>query len=372
MKNPAKERPYLTDAGYYRLGYQLAAQLMNALAEADSRESVRSRAISREKRDPLFIASRLLEETRLVLSWYEARVEAFMRWHRLAAREVRLRRFLAETIEPCCALIVARCLYDRGRPEEAAEHVEFVSQREEAGTLSYRAYYALACLEANVDATAIERSALVPRHGGAAVALDHLHRALRDAPGDRRAPLARWATRDPAFGRLRSAVDTLAEPFTLRTAPLAPATPADEVVKSERELLAVREVANPGDSQMIEAIKQLALAYQRAGRSAEAIDLLEGAIYEFEGQPLESATLRIALASEYQRVGRVDDAITHDEVAHGELGRALGRDHLATAAAGTVVIMADQLRRRPKDPQVRAYMLEDRERLLRLVPPIAS
>jgi tetratricopeptide (TPR) repeat protein len=207
MSAPVTTRPHIADADYYRLGYQLAAQLMNRAADSEATRDSRSRggAPAIVDDDPLAVARRLRDDARTVLAWYEQRGRSALRWRRPSAQEERLQMFLAQTVEPCCALLAARCLHRRGRADEAQPLVDHVLELARAGTLSYRAYYALACLEANT--------------GDPEQAIAFLSRALHDAPRRRRGELAEWASSDPAFERVRDEVLAL-------VAPRGPAPPA--------------------------------------------------------------------------------------------------------------------------------------------------
>jgi hypothetical protein len=196
VRNPTKHRPHIADADYYRLGYQLAAQLLNRAAIPLAAD-VETGAPQVVNDDPLAVAEQLLADARAVLAWYDARSASWMRWRRPAPQEERLRTFLAETIVPCCALVAARRLYQLDRRGPALLFVADVLRRASRGALSYRAYYALACLEANT--------------GAVAAALGHLLRALHDAPRNRRAELAQWAESDPAFQALRGEVRSIVE-----------------------------------------------------------------------------------------------------------------------------------------------------------------
>ena len=194
------ERPHIADADYYRLGYQLAAQLMNrAAAPQDRRRGQPSGAAAIINQDPLAVARQLLDDAAIVRRSIAARSRSRLRRRRPAPQEYRLQTFLAETIEPCCALIAARRLHQLGRADEAQPLVDDVLGRARRGELSYRAYYSLACLEAN--------------DGDDSDAILYLSRALYKAPRARRAELAEWAQSDPGFASLRVAVHDLVAPL---------------------------------------------------------------------------------------------------------------------------------------------------------------
>jgi tetratricopeptide (TPR) repeat protein len=197
VKSPVKLRPHSADADYYRLGYQLAAQLLNREAEPGLAAPAEPGAPPIINNEPLEVAQQLLDDARAVLVWLDARRTTWMRWRRPTPQEERLGTFLAETVEPCCAVIAARRLYQLGRADEAQAYVAEMRRRAQAGVLSYRAYYAVACLAGGT--------------GARDEALAHLARALRDAPRNRREELAQWARNDPDFEGLRGEVRGVVE-----------------------------------------------------------------------------------------------------------------------------------------------------------------
>jgi tetratricopeptide (TPR) repeat protein len=197
VRNPVKVRAHRADADYYRLGYQLAAQLLNREAEPGAPAPAEPGAPAIVNHEALAVAQQLLDDARAVLAWLDTRRTTWMRWRRPTLQEERLGTFLAETVEPCCAVVAARRLYQLGRADDAEAYVDDVRRRAQNGTLSYRGYYAIACFEGGA--------------GGHDEALAHLARALRDAPRNRRAELARWAENDPDFERLRAEVRYLVE-----------------------------------------------------------------------------------------------------------------------------------------------------------------
>ncbi len=194
--SPDKRRPQIADADYYRLGYQLAAQLMNREAAGQDTAERPLGAPPIVHEDPLAVAMQLLRDARSMLAWYDRRIHHNrLRWRVPTAQEQRLSTFLAATIEPSCALLAARRLHQLERPDEAAPLVAHVLELARADQLSCRAYYALACLEAN--------------DGDGGDAILYLGRALYRAPRVRRDELAEWALQDPAFASLRAEVAKL-------------------------------------------------------------------------------------------------------------------------------------------------------------------
>jgi|GEM_PF-4494853 len=265
MSAAVKTRPHIADADYYRLGYQLAAQLMNRAADAEAPRESRSRggAPPIVNGDPLAVAVRLREDARTVLAWYEHRSRTPLWWRRPSAQEERLETFLAQTIEPCCALLAARCLHERGRDDEAAPLVDHVLALAEAGELSYRAYYALACLQVNT--------------GDPVGSVAFLSRALHDAPRRRRGELAQWASSDPAFERIRDEVLALVAPVApvAAPAPAAASAPAAEVPPQ-----AADETPAEDDPVAVVVRAQRALASARGWHIDEAVAELRAILDE--------------------------------------------------------------------------------------------
>jgi hypothetical protein len=289
VRGPVRQRPHIVDADYYRLGYQLAAQLMNrAAAPAADVRPRRSGAPPIVNDDPLAVARLLLDDALIVLRWYRARHGSWMRWRRPAPHEDRLRVFLAETIVPCCALIAARRLLQLGRAEEARPLVDDVLERAARDELSYRGYYALACLEAN--------------EGGDARAVEYLGRALYKAPRARRAELAEWAQRDPAFASVREAVAELVAPAAAADASAPPSFGAADVL-------------------------------------AHDVAALEQAVEELHDRPFGAAAARVQLASAYQLSQRTEEAVALDAQVAEALAGLLDAEHPA-------VVLAQQVRQR--------------------------
>jgi hypothetical protein len=301
VTNPVRQRPHIADADYYRLGYQLAAQLMNGAAAHADRGRRRPGAPAIVNDDPLAVARRLLEDADIVLRWYRARSRSALRRRRPAPHEDRLRTFLAETIVPCCELIAARRLHQLERADEAQPLVDDVLRRAAAGELSYRAYYALACLEAN--------------DGEHADAIEYLGRALYEAPAARRAELAEWARNDPAFAPVRAAVIALVEP---RDAPAPAPAPAPTT-------------------------------FGTADVLAADIAALEQAVDDLSDRPVGATAARIQLASAYQLAERTEEAVALDGRAAEDLAALLEPGHPAVALAQQVLERSQRLLRRAED-----------------------
>ena len=295
MRTPVTQRPHIADADYYRLGYQLTAQLMNrAAAPAADIRPRRSGAPPIVNDDPLALARRLLDDARTVLRWYGARRASALRWRRPAPHEERLQVFLAETIVPCCALIAARRLLQLRRPDEAQPLIDEVLQRAASDELSYRAYYALACLEA--------------AEGDDADAIEYLGRALYRAPRARRAELAEWAQRDPAFASVRAAVRELVEPAAAPTGGF-------------------------GTREVLEA----------------DIAALEQAVGELGDRPLGATAARVQLAGAYQLAQRTEEAVALDARVAEDLAALLDDEHPAVVLARQVVQRSQSLLRPADD-----------------------
>jgi hypothetical protein len=219
VENPVAARPYLEDANYFRLGYQLAAQLMNVECTAKGEQKGKRTPISD---DILFgesprgvspsnlaqarkTARKMEKDADVLLAWYQWRGKAIRHkvFGRLSRPEKRLQRFLLRTVKPCLQLVTAASLRD----EEGAE-AELIAKSLRAaakeGKISYRALYNLACFEAGAEAEH-ERER----------ALEYLKQALQEAPRERRAELAAWARKDPSLATLqqRKELERLLERF---------------------------------------------------------------------------------------------------------------------------------------------------------------
>lgn len=226
MRGPARDRPYLADATYYRVGFQLAAQLVNRALYQPSHDKP-SYSVSPDDvagyaphtvihEDPLSVARQVMADAQEMLSWYEQR-RARARWwtprmRPLAPQEERLRLFLTRTIVPCTLLLLDGETPDPPPPSsnddeyarQDQDHAYTIIRRVTAGDPSYRAFYSLTCWQVSRD------------QGRTRDALEYLGRALHDAPRSRRPRLAEWAAEDPSLERLRA--DHAAE-FTALVSP---------------------------------------------------------------------------------------------------------------------------------------------------------
>jgi hypothetical protein len=211
MSEPVRPPTYLTDANYYRLAYQLAAQQINASLDTagPSRQHVRFEPAAEELlKDGLNSALRLQKQATVVLDWYDKRERTAKGWwpwdsRKLAPGEQRLQHFLSTTVQPCAVVLVAGALLYRGDIEPAESFVTALRSREDASNLSYRVYYNLACYDvARGEAlergdTELESDAPFER------ALAALRRALAGAHGRPRKELIRWAEKDPSLQPIR-------------------------------------------------------------------------------------------------------------------------------------------------------------------------
>jgi hypothetical protein len=209
--DPTRERKFLTDSNYYRLGYQLAAQLMHR-EESGQRPEARHQTafeilygdrkqLRRDPFDPAGEAEDLIGKAKEVLRWFQDRQET-KRWRlfqgKLTIKEERLQTFLRRTVIPCLTIVIAASLR-RTDPLGAEKKVAPLRSECEAQlqtrvqkpTISYRAVYNLACYEAGDPEM---RKQWVLRYLAAALDL---------APGGRRSELGNWARKDPSFGHLR-------------------------------------------------------------------------------------------------------------------------------------------------------------------------
>ena len=221
--NPAAKRTFLVDPNYYRLGYQLVAQMMHR--EESSQEHKRrcrsawdilsgDRVESHYDRPgPAVKAEDLIDDAEAVLRWFDDRRKT-KKWRlprdKLTVREERLERFQRRTVIPCLTIVIAASL--RGtRPQESEEKIaplhtqaeEWHQTKADKRPISYRALYNLACYEAGGDKPSKERVLL------------YLAAALNEAPGNRRQELGKWAGKDPSFNRFREdpAFQELLKPY---------------------------------------------------------------------------------------------------------------------------------------------------------------
>jgi hypothetical protein len=228
-----ERQPYLRDANYYRLAYQLSAQRINrAVGErwgekADERfeEGLREEPASDRARLVSWIeeATAFAGEVQDVLAWYQDLERAWRadRWQRLRParwrrrlppKDQRLRQFLDTTVEPCISLLVAGAHVYGGRiapAEQAADRIREWAFRKE---LSYRVHYNLACLDSMlVDASTRDRSdgprleaADGPDRDRLRSGIASLRRSFELTTGRRRGELVSWASDDPSLEALRS------------------------------------------------------------------------------------------------------------------------------------------------------------------------
>jgi hypothetical protein len=224
IRGPTDEHPYLREANYYRLAYQLAAQELNralertqdALASAGTSEHV---APALDNGDGLDPAEHLAVDARQMIAWFDQRDENSRWWRRdprkLERTEERLRRFLVKTIEPCAELVVAGALVHRGRPADAERRVTALLEKRSREELSYRSTYNLACYEVTVGSVksrkgsqsadaASKRQPKRPQDKWFNLALEDLRRAFRSKHGHFRAALVSWAEMDPSLQPLKA------------------------------------------------------------------------------------------------------------------------------------------------------------------------
>jgi len=214
--DPTAERPYLADANYYRLGYQLAAQLMHREESGqkpprrgpeEGPEILYGRADTPSPKGPSTYrvqareqAEGFLADAATTLRWLGQRRAQRKPWQSNALKptEERLEEFLMRTVEPTLQIIVAASLRSSD-PKGAEDHVQTVRQRAARRgeqDVSYRVLYNLACYEAGK----VEDDAPL-------AAVRYLREALRRAPANRRQELGRWATKDPSLETLRKRSD---------------------------------------------------------------------------------------------------------------------------------------------------------------------
>jgi hypothetical protein len=204
-----KGRKYLTDANYFRLGYQLAAQLMHREKSGEKKGGLFESADAILYGDPKHPdpyrfdsrrqAERFLEEAENVLKGFRERRKKrrlLIFRPKLEVKEERLEHFLCRTVTPSLTILIAASIRP-GNPAEAEAKVEPVRKRanlerdsnvEKEKAVSYRTLYNLGCYEAG---QAEDR--------GRNAALRYLAAALDRAPGSRRRELGSWASKDPSL-----------------------------------------------------------------------------------------------------------------------------------------------------------------------------
>jgi hypothetical protein len=203
----------LLDPDYYRLRYQLAAQLMHRQEKtvgwephyATALDILYGERLQTEKghagADAESEAQELIEDARTTLCFFEQQ-ERTKRWGlfpvKLTIKQQRLRQFLLRTVVPCLEIVIAA---SRRRGERSGGEAELVPLRraieaqqegpESRRTVSYRVLYNLACYEAG------------GRAPNRRATMGYLAHALEEAPADRRHELGKWARKDPSFDALR-------------------------------------------------------------------------------------------------------------------------------------------------------------------------
>jgi hypothetical protein len=206
---PKAEPTYLKEPNYYRLGYQLSAQLLNSeLAGKHEPRGFRAldvlfgefsrgpRQLPVPKREGArTVAERFCRQANQTLTRYEAQRDGAgwgRFWRKLGPSEERLRKFLRYTVIPCLELVVAGSLRSEGEIEAAEKRVRPLRARtEDRKRVSYRVLYNLACYETGAE-----------QAPGSALAF--LRQALRKAPEDRQHDLAKWARKDPSLSGLHA------------------------------------------------------------------------------------------------------------------------------------------------------------------------
>jgi hypothetical protein len=209
------EGRYRTDANYYRLAYQLAAQQLNRAVGIRERTIKERGAIPRLHRlvgdDGISAGNEVAKNARLVLDWYDSREKEARKWwpdqRKLKPPERRLQHFLSGTVEPCAILVVAGALVNHGKHDEAAAYLANFDDRRSRDDWSYRAYYNLACYEA------ARGHSVTPQRGLQAEAIEDdpfelalaaFRAAMRKVHGRSRRELVRWAQKDPSLRPLRN------------------------------------------------------------------------------------------------------------------------------------------------------------------------
>jgi hypothetical protein len=200
----------LFDPDYYRLRYQLAAQLMHRQEEGVGRAIGYATAFdilygervqTNERRAQAEVeAQELIDDAQSTLRYFEQE-EMKKKWGlfpvKLTVKQQRLRQFLLHTVVPCLEIVIAasrRRTESGGEAEIALLRHAVEDQRvkpEPQRTVSYRVLYNLACFEADGEAPNKEAT------------MEYLAQALESAPADRRQELGKWARRDPSFKALQ-------------------------------------------------------------------------------------------------------------------------------------------------------------------------
>jgi hypothetical protein len=169
---------------------------------------------------PEAIIARLIEDAKLMLSWYEQREYhgKGQFWKRLEPREKSLQTFLSKTILPCLEILRAGLSasgLSKSEFAEAKARLRFWQNEAKRGRLPYRPLYNLACYEA--------------AHGQVLTGVEYLLRALHDAPPSRQAALLARAESDvtlkevltdPDFEVVRRVFDPVAKDAPPAAGPL--------------------------------------------------------------------------------------------------------------------------------------------------------
>lgn len=222
---PLVERPYLADANYHRLGYQLAAQLMHREVAQQKRRPIIEEAFeilysSRDRQaprgdNPQREAKKFAADAMAVIDHYQ-RKRNQKTWlvlpGKLTPKEERLEEFLRRTVLPCLEIVIAASLRPTDRAGAEAivaplrERAKIVAGGEDhcryLEAISYRTLYNLACYETGGEDS--EKGAL-----------SYLAAALERAPGARRRELGKWAAKDPSLASLQESATfrELVEPY---------------------------------------------------------------------------------------------------------------------------------------------------------------
>jgi hypothetical protein len=242
MSATSTARDYLSDPNYYRLRYQLAAQLLNwhaSLTAADvdpeaervdrfnilygegsveqkgepsseersaelglaARGEAQASRLSGEAKGTLatYLARRLELELEATHGWFSRSLRIILRRRPapLSLADERLEVFLAGTVDPCAQILQAGAALYQGRPWDGDLVVEELGLRD-AGSLSYRVHYNAACYwAARAQQQEDETEAFLRR------SLDALRDALRICPTRRREELLDWLGNDPTLVQLR-------------------------------------------------------------------------------------------------------------------------------------------------------------------------
>lgn len=189
---------HLEDPNYFRLGYQLAAQRLNAALRhhADPRSSD-------WLAQSVEAAAEVIADANRVLSYYGEHPVRRLPWRRRrpSPPEERLRRFLSGSVIPGARLIQAdaRSRQKNAPGPDTDDPNEIVRKlRTHAAKYSYRVHYNLACYEANWQSD--DPGEISEMHSNA---LADLHKALQLSWGHQRQEIVEWSQADPSLASLR-------------------------------------------------------------------------------------------------------------------------------------------------------------------------